>query len=126
MTLPQWPFLSLCIPEPILSAKFWVVAAAKCLIVDAFLSIKINDLDNINGLSLMALLGNSALECRHLVADGIRTSIALEVAFWQAVERQAEGQGWREWTEEQLRDKPAEIGRARWLRVAVLEALDGH
>lgn len=71
----------------------------------------------------MALLGNSALECRHLTAGGIRTSIALEVAFWQAVERQAAGSGWREWTQERLRRKPAQIGRARWLRVAVLEAL---
>ena len=74
----------------------------------------------------MALLGNSALECRHLTADGIRTSIALEIAFWQAVERQAGGTGWREWTAAQLKAKPAQIGRARWLRVAVLEALDGH
>ena len=73
----------------------------------------------------MALLGNSALECRHLMADGSRTSIALEVAFWQAVERQAAGMGWREWAEAQLRNKPADVGRARWLRVAVLEALDG-
>lgn len=73
----------------------------------------------------MALLRNSALECRHLTADGTPTTIALEKAFWRAVERQAGASGWREWTATQLKAKPEEIGRARWLRVAVLEALDG-
>lgn len=73
----------------------------------------------------MALLGNSALECRHLTVDGTRTSIALEVAFWRAAERQAGASGWREWTAARLKAKPEQIGRARWLRVAVLEALDG-
>lgn len=66
----------------------------------------------------MALLGNSAVECRHLLMNGNRTSIALEVAFWRLMERRGD---WRAWALAQLQDKPEQVGRARWLRVRILE-----
>jgi predicted DNA-binding ribbon-helix-helix protein len=70
----------------------------------------------------MALFGN--LERRHIWRGENRTSIALEPQFWQAADRLAQGNciTWTEWAEEQLSGKPDDIGRASWLRVAILEA----
>ncbi len=63
------------------------------------------------------------LECRALVLNGSRTSIALEPSFWTAAECQAEAQGikWQEWAAQNL-SKPDINGRASTLRVAILEA----
>jgi hypothetical protein len=47
----------------------------------------------------------------------------MEAQFRQAADRLAQGNciTWTEWAEEQLSGKPDDIGRASWLRVAILE-----
>ena len=74
----------------------------------------------------MALFG--CLECRHIGKGESRTSIAIEPQFWQAAEKVAHGAGmnWKEWADQQLSNKPQQIGRASWLRVAILEAAYSH
>jgi predicted DNA-binding ribbon-helix-helix protein len=69
----------------------------------------------------MALFGK--LECRHILAGGRRTSLALEPLFWQAADQQAKDQGlsWQEWTTARLRQGAG--SRASRLRVAILEAV---
>lgn len=64
-------------------------------------------------------------EARHVVSDGIRTTVAIESPFWDAIEAIAkeEGIGWKEWTARRLSSRPAQVGRASWLRVAVLPTL---
>lgn len=70
----------------------------------------------------MALFGN--LESRHIGRGEDRTTIALEPEFWLEAERHAEAAGMtcREWVQTQLQSKPAEQGRASWLRVALLKS----
>lgn len=72
----------------------------------------------------MALFRN--LECRHLVCDEIRTSIAMEPEFWSAADRLAEAKGmsWLEWTQARLMGKPVGHGRASWLRVSILQGAE--
>jgi len=64
-------------------------------------------------------------EARHVVSDGIRTTVAIESPFWAAIEAIAkeEGIGWKEWTARRLASRPVQIGRASWLRIAVLPKL---
>ncbi len=62
-------------------------------------------------------------ECRVLILNGIRTSIALEPQFWEAVDRLSDTQNikWQSWVASKLyKDYKT---RASVLRVAVLEAL---
>ena len=65
------------------------------------------------------------LECRHMVIDAKRTSIALEPEFWVAADKlsSAEGIGWHEWALHQLSKVDKSRGRASVLRVAILRAL---
>ena len=64
------------------------------------------------------------MECRHLVCDESRTTIALEPVFWMAIDRHAktEGKSWKQWAADRLTGKPAETGRASWLRVQALQS----
>lgn len=63
------------------------------------------------------------LECRALMLNGSRTSIALEPQFWMAADKLSNAQGisWQSWASNQL--KQAQGGRASELRVAILEAV---
>lgn len=63
------------------------------------------------------------LECRSLMLDSKRTSIALEPAFWVVADRlsAASGVTWRQWTAFKLLDNHS--GRASTLRVAILKEL---
>lgn len=63
------------------------------------------------------------LECRILMLDSKRTSIALEPAFWAVADRlsAASGVTWRQWTAFKLLDNHS--GRASTLRVAILKEL---
>lgn len=74
------------------------------------------------GSSEMGLFRN--LERRHMVSNRGRTTIALEPAFWQAadIQAQAKGMDWRQWVIDQLDGRPDRHGRASWLRVAILKA----
>lgn len=69
----------------------------------------------------MALFRN--LQCRALVIDGSRTSIALEHQFWSAAEALSKAQGisWQSWASSLLVN--VKVGRASLLRVAILEAV---
>jgi len=60
------------------------------------------------------------LECRALMLNGSRTSIAIEPQFWSAAEALSKAQGisWQVWASNQL--KQAHSGRASMLRVAIL------
>lgn len=62
------------------------------------------------------------LECRALMLNGSRTSIAIEPQFWSVAEAISKAQGisWQSWASNQL--KQVEGGRASMLRVAILEA----
>ncbi len=67
------------------------------------------------------------LQCRALMIDGSRTSIALEHQFWTAAEAISKEQGlsWQVWASQNL-TKPYIVGsRASVLRVAILEAVLG-
>lgn len=74
----------------------------------------------------MALFRN--LQCRALMIDGNRTSIALEHQFWTAADKLSKTQGisWQVWAAHNL-TKPGIIGsRASVLRVAILDGALGH
>jgi predicted DNA-binding ribbon-helix-helix protein len=60
------------------------------------------------------------LECRLLVLNGKRTSIALEPAFWAVADNLSAASGitWRQWAAIKLAD--SRNGRASVLRVAIL------
>ena len=62
------------------------------------------------------------LECRALMLDGSRTSIALEPQFWMAADKLSKAQGvsWQSWVASKLYQ--ADKARASVLRVAILEA----
>lgn len=64
-----------------------------------------------------------AMQARHIHLNTKRTTIALEQAFWQEVDSRAQevGQSWQRWTGFALEDRPASIGKARWLRVKLLD-----
>ena len=67
------------------------------------------------------------LECRALMIDGSRTSIALEHQFWAVADKLSKAQGisWQSWASNNV-TKPDIIGsRASMLRVAILEAALG-
>ena len=68
----------------------------------------------------MALFRN--LQCRALMVDGSRTSIALEHQFWTVVDKLSKAQGisWQVWASNKL--TKAGRGRASVLRVAILKA----
>ena len=63
------------------------------------------------------------LECRALMIDGSRTSIALEPQFWTAADKLSRAQGisWQVWASNKITN--AQSGRASVLRVAILEAM---
>lgn len=70
----------------------------------------------------MALFRN--LQCRALMIDGSRTSIALEHQFWIAADRLSKAQGisWQVWAAQNLIKPDIKNTRASVLRVAILEA----
>jgi predicted DNA-binding ribbon-helix-helix protein len=65
------------------------------------------------------------LECRALMLNGSRTTIALEPQFWMAADKLSNAQSgitWQSWAASNL-TKPNTTGsRASVLRVAILEA----
>ena len=63
------------------------------------------------------------LECRALMIDGSRTSIALEPQFWTAADKLSRAQGisWQVWASNKITN--AQSGRASVLSVAILEAM---
>ena len=64
------------------------------------------------------------MECRHIGGGNERSTVALEPEFWREADRHAQAAGMtsREWIQAQLKSKPAEQGRASWLRVALLKS----
>ncbi len=71
-------------------------------------------------------LFRSNMKRRHLVCGEIHTTIALEPAFWIAVDRQAEAAGirWQRWAGDRLAEKPEGPGRASWLRLELLRIVE--
>lgn len=68
----------------------------------------------------------TSLQTRHILDAGDkRTTIALETAFWWCIESLAEvsGSTWREWMLISLQDRPAQVGRASWIRCKVADQL---
>lgn len=63
------------------------------------------------------------LECRVLVLDSKRTSIALEPAFWVVADRLSAASGitWRQWASSLLVNVSS--SRASTLRVSILKAV---
>ena len=64
------------------------------------------------------------LECRALMLNGSRTSIALEPQFWTAADKLSKAQGisWQVWAAQNLIKPDIKNSRASVLRVAILEA----
>lgn len=58
---------------------------------------------------------------RHLTLPTHETSVLLERAFWDTLDALAnrDNKSWQSWTREILEDKPADIGRATWIRTTV-------
>lgn len=67
------------------------------------------------------------LECRALMLNGSRTSIALEPQFWMAADKLSNAQSltWQSWVANNLRKPHITGSRASMLRVAILEAAMG-
>lgn len=63
------------------------------------------------------------LECRVLVLDSKRTSIALEPVFWAVADRLSAASGitWQQWASSLL--VSVSSGRASTLRVSILKAV---
>ena len=63
------------------------------------------------------------LECRALMIDGSRTSIALEPQFWTVADKLSEAQSisWQVWASNNLTKTNIAGSRASVLRVAILE-----
>ena len=55
------------------------------------------------------------LRHRTLVISGKKTSIALEMVFWDAIDRISNG-NWRRWVLNAIEDKREDVGRATHLR----------
>ena len=55
---------------------------------------------------------------RTLITPERRTSIALEAVFWESIDSLSQGE-WQPWAREVLKDKPANEGRATYLRTLV-------
>jgi|TARA_R110000765_G_scaffold60125_3_gene116323 predicted DNA-binding ribbon-helix-helix protein len=53
---------------------------------------------------------------RHLTLPNLETSVLLERTFWDTVDILAGKEGWQSWVTDILKDKPADIGRATWIR----------
>ena len=70
----------------------------------------------------MALFRN--LQCRALMINGSRTSIALEPQFWTVADKLSKAQGisWQVWAKQNLKKPDIKNSRASVLRVAILEA----
>ena len=68
------------------------------------------------------------LQCRALMVDGSRTSIALEPQFWTAADKLSKTQGisWQAWAAHNLTNPDIIGSRASVLRVAILDAALGH
>lgn len=60
-------------------------------------------------------------QVRHMDAEGRRTTLALENAYWRHLDRLAGDAGWRTWADSVLADRPAGISKSRWLRVVLLD-----
>ncbi len=59
---------------------------------------------------------------RHIKTDK-RTTIRLETAFWNLIDRKAEqeGQTWKQWAMTMLSGKPEGVNAASWLRVCSIQ-----
>lgn len=55
---------------------------------------------------------------RHLTLPNLETSVLLERTFWDSVDglAQRDNKSWQSWVRDILKDKPADIGRATWIR----------
>ena len=62
---------------------------------------------------------------RHLTLPTHETSVELERTFWDTVDGLAKerNQGWQDWVKDILKDKPADIGRATWIRTRAHNSL---
>ena len=58
---------------------------------------------------------------RTLITPERRTSIALEAVFWESIDSMSQGE-WQPWARKVLKDKPANEGRATYLRTLVHKA----
>jgi len=66
--------------------------------------------------------GNAFIERRHFIYDGTDTTIALDRIFWMIIDGICKWRNisWERWAIQHLNSKPANVGRARWLRNAVV------
>lgn len=57
---------------------------------------------------------------RHLTLPTHETSVLLERSFWDTIDTLAsrDNKSWQSWVRDILIDKPADIGRATWIRIA--------
>ena len=71
----------------------------------------------------IASMQNYTMLARHIDNSGKRTTLALEKAYWQLIDSQAQAAGrtWQGWASEALKGRPADVGKARWLRVKLLD-----
>ena len=55
---------------------------------------------------------------RHLTLQTHETSLLLERSFWDTIDTLAnrDNKSWQSWVRDILVDKPADIGRATWIR----------
>lgn len=65
-------------------------------------------------------------QVRHIEAEGRRTTLALESAFWRHLDRLAGDSGWRAWALQVLAEKPEGVSKSRWLRVVLLDRVSPH
>ena len=61
------------------------------------------------------------LRHRTLVISGMKTSIALERVFWDAIDRISNG-NWRRWVLNAIEEMREDVGRAAHLRGVLLDA----
>ena len=57
---------------------------------------------------------------KHIGTGQQRTTLALEQAFWRAIEKLADDSSTRAWTEAQLQCRPDTVSKASWIRLQVL------
>lgn len=62
---------------------------------------------------------SAIIERRHFVINGHHTTIGLEPLYWSTMENLTRGD-WRHWVNDRISNKPADVGRASWLRQSVL------
>ena len=65
---------------------------------------------------------NAVMERRHFIHGEIDTTIGLDRLYWQIIDGLCRWRhiSWEHWAIKHLNSKPENVGRARWLRNAVV------